>query len=214
MKSAPLLTLIVAASCLFAPRASAEGATHDEGHRWAVSAAAYTFFLPDHGDYVQPVIAVDRDAVHLESRYNYEAAPTGSAWVGYNLSGGEELTWSLTPIVGAIFGDRRGLAPGYEGTLGYWRVALDSESEYVFDFADASAGFLYNWTELALSPVEWLRLGAVVQRTRAYQTEREIQRGLLLGVSNELAGLTLYAFNPGEAEAAVWVVALELGLEP
>jgi len=213
MKGARLFSVALSLSCLFAGRASAQAKAPTDEHRWALSAAAYTFLVPDHGDYVQPVIAADRGVLHLEARYNYEALLTSSIWIGYNFSGGERLSWAITPMLGAVIGNTNGLAPGYEGTLGYWKVALDSESEYVFDFSDPSAGFFYNWSELALSPLEWFRLGLVVQRTRAYKTDRELQRGLLFGVSNELAGVTTYLFNPGDNDA-VWVVALELNLEP
>jgi len=41
--------------------------------------------------------------------------------------------------------------------------------------------FFCNWSELSLSPVDWYRFGLVGQRTRAYQTDVDIQRGLLVG---------------------------------
>jgi hypothetical protein len=212
MRRARLVELALSASLLIAGRASAQ-TPPNHGHEWSLSAAAFTFFVPEDGDYVQPVASADRDFLHLEARYNYEGSSTGSVWAGYNFSGGEELTWELTPMVAGVFGETDGVAAGYEGALGYWKVAFASEGEYVFDFADASGGFFYNWSELTLSPLEWFRFGFVVQRTRVYQTERDIQRGLLVGVANELAGVTTYVFNPDDP-GAVWVVALELAIEP
>jgi len=213
MRTARRVQLALSASLLIAGRASAQTTAPNEGHQVTLSAAVFTFFVPKNGDYVQPVAALDRDFLHLEARYNYEDANTGSLWVGYNFSGGGALTWELTPMLAGVFGNTDGVAPGYEGALGYWKLELASEGEYVFDFADASGGFFYNWSELALSPFEWFRFGFVVQRTRVYQTERGIQRGLLLGVANELAGVTTYVFNPDDP-GAVWVLALELNLDP
>ena len=46
-------------------------------------------------------------------------------------------------------------------------------------------------------PTEWLRAGVVTQRTRVYQTPRDIQRGLLVGVSIKKVEGALYFFNPG-----------------
>ncbi len=43
--------------------------------------------------------------------------------------------------------------------------------------------FFYSWSELSVSPVDWFRFGLVGQRTRAYQTDVDIQRGLLVGFS-------------------------------
>jgi hypothetical protein len=213
MTKAHFFELLLAASLPFAGRASAQTTASNEPHAWGLSAAAYAFFVPEHGDYVQPVAAIDHDFLHLEARYNYEDRHTGSIWAGYNLSGGRELSWTLTPMLAGVFGNTDGLAPGYEAEIGYWILDLQSEGEYVFNLADASEGFFYNWSELALSPLEWLRFGVVVQRTRVYQTDRDIQRGLLVGVANELAGVTTYVFNPDDA-GAVWVVALELNVEP
>ncbi len=150
---------------------------------WSFSASAYTYFVPDDRDYVQPTFTADRGWLHLEARYNYEALDTGSAWVGYNFSGGETLAWELTPMLGGVFGDTTGIAPGYKGSLGWRKLELYSEGEYVFDTGSSSDSFFYNWSELTLAPVEWFRFGMVTQRTRVYQTDRDIQRGVLAGFS-------------------------------
>ena len=46
---------------------------------WSLTASAYTYFVPDSGDYVQPTFSADRGWLHLEARYNYEALHAGSA---------------------------------------------------------------------------------------------------------------------------------------
>jgi len=40
--------------------------------------------------------------MHLEARYDYEALETGSAWVGYKLSGGERIAWDFIPMIGGV----------------------------------------------------------------------------------------------------------------
>ncbi len=108
-------------------------------------------------------------------------------------------------MLGGVFGDTRGIAPGYKGSLGWWKLELYSEGEYVVDVGDSSGNFFYNWSELTLSPVKWGRFGLVTQRTRAYQTDREIQRGLLLGVSYKHVDLATYLFNLDESHPTVVV---------
>jgi len=179
----------------------------DEG--WSFSASVYTYFVPDDDDYAQPTVTIDRGWLHLEARYNYEDLETGSAWVGYNLGGGEKLAWELTPMVGGVFGNTTGIAPGYKGSLGWWKLELYSEGEYVFDTDDSSDSFFYNWSELTLAPVDWFRFGLVTQRTRAYETDRDIQRGLLLGFSYRVLDLTTCLFNLDESKPTV-AVALSL----
>ena len=176
---------------------------------WSFSASAYTYVVPDDSNYVQPTFTADRGWLHLEARYNYEALDAGSAWIGYNVGGGETLEWELTPMLGGVFGDTTGIAPGYKGSLGWRGLELYSEGEYVFDTSESSDSFFYNWSELTLAPVEWFRFGLVTQRTRVYQTDRDIQRGLLAGFSFKAASLTGYVFNPDDEEAT-FVIAVGL----
>ena len=175
---------------------------------WSFSASAYTYFVPDDSNYVQPTFTADRGWLHLEARYNYEALKTGSAWVGYNFSGGETLTWEFTPMIGGVFGDTTGITPGYKGSLGWRKLELYSEGEYVYDTGSSSDSFFYNWSELTLAPVEWFRFGMVTQRTRVYQTDRDIQRGLLAGVSFKRVNLTGYVLNPDDEPTFVLAVGL------
>jgi hypothetical protein len=145
---------------------------------------------------VQPSFTADRDRLHLEARYNYEAQKTASVWMGWNFSGGDTVPWELTPIVGGIFGDVDGVAPGYKGSIGWRKISLYSEGEYVIDTADTSNSFFYSWSELTYAVTDSLRAGLVVQRTHAYQTDRDVQRGLILGYSYRRAEFTLCLFNP------------------
>jgi hypothetical protein len=175
-----------------------------EPKTWSLSASVYAYFVPDDRDYVQPTFAADRGRLHLEARYNYEAHKTGSLWAGYNFSVGNKLTFGFTPMLGAVFGDTNGVAPGYEMTLSWRKLEFYSESEYVFAPADHSENFGYTWSQVTLAPVDWFQFGLVAQRTRAYQTDLDVQRGLLLGFSWKRANLGVYLFNP-DRDQPTWV---------
>ncbi len=168
--------------------------------KWSFSASAYAYIVPDSREYVQPTVTADRGWLHLEARYNYEDMDTGSAWVGYNFGGGDKLAWEFTPLLGGVFGRTTGIAPGYKGSLSWWKLELYSEGEYVVVPGDSSESFFYEWSELTLAPVDWFRFGLVTQRTRAYQTDREIQRGLLVGFSFKQVDLTAHVFNLDESK--------------
>ena len=167
---------------------------------WSFSAAVYNYIVPDGGSYVQPTVTADRDWLHLEARYNYEALDTGSAWVGYNFGGGEKLAWEFTPMLAGVFGKVAGVAPGYKGSLSWWKLGLYSEGEHVFDTGDSPNSFSYTWSELTLAPVESFRFGLVTQRTYADQSGRDIQDGALVGFSYRKVDVTAYLFNPGDDE--------------
>jgi len=163
---------------------------------WSFSLSASTYIVPDDREYVQPTVTADHDWLHLEARYNYEALDTGSAWVGYNFSGGDKLAWEFTPMLGGVFGKTVGVAPGYKGSLSWWKIELYSEGEFVFDADNFEDSFFYNWSELSLSPVEWFRFGLVTQRTRVYESDRDIQRGVLVGCSWKNIDVTAYVLDP------------------
>lgn len=178
-----------------------------EKNKWSFSISAYTYIVPDNREYVQPSFNADRGWLHLEARYNYEDLETGSAWVGYNFSGGQKLVWTFTPMLGGVFGNTTGIAPGYKGSLSWWKLELYSEGEYVFDTGDFSDSFFYNWSELSLAPVDWFRFGLVTQRTRVYETDRDVQRGLFAGFSFKKLDVTTYVFNPDESKPTVVMAA-------
>lgn len=192
------------------PTEGTEAATAQAPAAWSFSAAVYTYVLPDDRNYAQPTLAADRGWLHLEARYNYEDLDTGSVWLGYNFAGGETVAWELTPMLGGVFGNTRGVAPGYKASLTWRKLGLYSEGEYVIDTRESSDSFFYNWSELTLAPVEWLRFGLVTQRTRTYNADRDIQRGLLAGVTYGPLDTVLYVLNPDDASPTV-VVAVNLG---
>jgi hypothetical protein len=60
-----------------------------------------TYIVPDSENCVQPTVAADRDWLHVEARFNYEDRDTGSVWLGYNFTVGEEVTPGCEPDGGA-----------------------------------------------------------------------------------------------------------------
>jgi hypothetical protein len=163
---------------------------------WSFRADGNFYFLPDEFIFL-PVIAADKDHLHLEMRYNYEDLNTLSTWVGYNFYGGKKLEYFITPMLGAVVGNSNGIAPGLETTLTLGGVEFYSESEYFIDFQDSENQFIYTWADLTYSPLDWLWTGISAQRTRLYETDLDIQRGLMLGGGFKNLELTGYWYNIG-----------------
>ena len=170
---------------------------------WSFSASAYTYVVPDSQNYVQPTVAADHGWLHLETRYNYEGLHAGSAWLGYNFNGGKKLTWELTPMLGGVFGDTEGISPGAKGSLGWWKLELYGEGEYLIDPGDSSNSFAYLWSEFTLAPAAWFRFGAVTQRTRVYKSDRSIQRGCTRARLNEACEFHRVLLQSGRGQALV-----------
>lgn len=164
--------------------------------QWNFGADANMYFFP--GEFILlPVFRADRNKLHLEARYNYEDLETFSGWVGYNFKGGKKIEYTITPMVGGVVGLSNGIAPGLEFTFTYKSFELYNESEYFFDVETNENNFLYSWMDLTYSPTDWLWVGLSGQRTRLYQTDLDIQRGLLIGGAYKSFELTGYLYNLG-----------------
>ena len=191
------------------PDTAANSMPEAEARAWAFTAAAYTYLLQDDPDYLQATVTADRDALHLEGRYNYEAIHAASTWLGYNLAAKGTVALAFTPIVGGVFGSLAGVGLGYEGSLSWKRLELYSESEYVIDIDDSSGNFFYNWSQLIYEPAGWVNFGLVTQRTRLVDTDRDISPGPFLGFSYKSVDLTAFAFNVG-ADDAYLIVGIDV----
>ena len=98
-------------------------------------------------------------------------------------------------MVGAVCGKTHGYAPGYEFTFSWWKFQLYNEGEYVFDTGDSADSFFYTWSEPTLAPVAWFQFGLLIQRTKAYQTDLDIQRGFLVRFTYKKVDVSAYALN-------------------
>lgn len=180
--------------------------------RWRFSATVLSFFVPGDREYVQPIVQADRDWLHLEARFNYEAENTGSFWIGANLEAGSEEGFLLefTPMIGVAAGDAEGVAPGYRGAMEWKGFAFETEGEWLFDTENSEDSFFYSWSELSFAPIERLRFGIAVERTVLFQSDREIQRGLLLGYVGKRFDATGVWFNPDDSDP-VFVLSVGAG---
>lgn len=159
--------------------------------------------MPDDQSYASPTFTAAHQWLRLEARCNYEYQKTGSLWAGYNWSVGDKVTLDVTPMVGVVFGNTTGIAPGYGISITYKRVGLFAQGEYVFNTNDRTASFFYTWDELTYSPTDWFHRGLVAQRTRAYHTELDVQRGFSVGVAHKRTDFTTYIFVAGWTDLTV-----------
>jgi hypothetical protein len=164
---------------------------------WTGSGAVYGYYFPDDEDYLLPVAVAERDRLHLEARYNYEDRNTGSIFGGWKFETGDTVEFSAIPMLGAVVGRTDGIAPGCTLSLTWKRLSWYSENEYVVVPSDHTENFFYNWSELTLDAAEWASVGIATQRTRAYDTDRDLQRGVMARFTVSRVSVTAYWLNPG-----------------
>jgi hypothetical protein len=167
---------------------------------WEFALTAYPTIVRGGENYTSAIATADRGPLHLEARYNYESVGARSAFIGWNFSGGEEITWELTPLVGGAWGTTQAFIPGLEATVAWKKFDLYVEAEYLLDSRERADSYIYAWSELGFRPVEWLRVGIAGQRTRTYNNDRDIQRGPFAQVTWGPVTIGGYWFNPGSSE--------------
>jgi hypothetical protein len=197
---APAVAIWTALSaCAFAQEPARASAPSPQP-AWSGNVSAAWYMLPDESDYVQPTFRADREWLHLETRYAYEDRESLSFFAGANFEFGKDVKLALTPMIGGLVGRTDGVIPALELDFTAWRLEAYAEAEYLFDLDETTSSYFYSWGEISLWATEWLRAGAVTQRTRAYRSERDIQRGALVGVAFSKVEGTFYLFNPGGDE--------------
>ena len=149
-----------------------------ENNQWELSLWGDYNLKPDNGSYFNPIFYADNKSLRLEGRYNYEALNTASVFAGWKFYKGKTLTIEVIPMLGMVFGQTNGIAPAIEAQLEYKKFYFYTESEYMIDFAGKENNFLFTYTELAYKICKPIKVGLAALRTRLYQTEFKIQRGI------------------------------------
>jgi hypothetical protein len=196
----------IAAAVIVATLSAATYAADPES-AWAYSISLYGYDVPESQDYLNPNVTADHGHLHLEVRYQYEGLDTTSLWAGANFHTGEAWSFDATMMLGLVMGDLDGVAPRYRLSLSHTWFTLASEGEYFASTKSQDDNFLYSWTEASGSPTDWFRAGIAAQRTRAYQSDLSIQRGLFVGFTYKSFDAAAYVFNLGW-EDPTYVLAL------
>jgi len=181
----------------------------EEPATWELSGNVFYSDPPGSEDRVTPILYADRGPLHLEARYNYEDLETAALFAGWTFPFEGEVEAYVTPMLGAVFGDTDGIAPGLEFDVGWRRIAWYAESEYLFDAHESDDDFYYSWSTLTYGFTEWLDAGLVIERSKLVDTDFSVQRGLAVELTHAPLGFSLYAYNLGSDDSYA-VVALEL----
>ncbi len=174
---------------------------NSDSSRWNFATELNGYAFEGGDKLLLPVFKANKDWLHLEARYNYEDMQTFSGWVGYNWESSlSKMDFVITPMVGGATGNTKGFLAGFEATFQLGKFELYSETEHLWDAAGSEYNYFYTWSDLTYSPQDWLWVGISAQRTRLYQTDLEIQRGLILGFGKGKWEFTGYLYNWGFGE--------------
>ena len=203
MSKAALRILVAFAIVIATPAFAVEDKPKDTAAAtpsWEFAITAYPTDVRGGENYTSAIASADRGSLRLEARYNYESIGARSAFVGWTFSGGDAFTWEVRPLLGGVWGTTQGLVPALEASVAWKKIDFYVEAEYVRDSGEHTNSYFYAWSELGFQPLEWLRIGAAAQRTRAYGGDRDVQRGPFAQVTWGPVTVGGYWFNPGSKD--------------
>ena len=119
-----------------------------------------------------------------------------SGLIGWRFTADRAVDVELIPKFGFAVGKIDALIPALEFAFTFRRLEFSGEAQFVIDVRDSRDTFFYSWSELSFRTTDWLRLGLATQRTRVFTEPRDIQRGLLAGVTFGAVDGAVYWFNP------------------
>lgn len=132
---------------------------------------------------------------YAEMRYNYEDAQTLSLYGGKNFSGGKDLEYSLTPMIGYSAGKFNGISLAGNIDLDWKGFYFSSQSQASRSVDEREDDFLFTWSELGYSITRHFFAGISTQFTRQ-AGENLTEAGMLAGLSLGNLEIPLYMFSP------------------
>ena len=122
------------------------GVSAPDNPAWEFALTAYPTAVRGGDNYTSAIATADRGPLHFEARVNYESVGARSAFVGWTFSGGEAITWELTPLVGGAWGTTQAFVPGFEASVAWGRLDLYVEAEYVRDIHARADSYFFGVT--------------------------------------------------------------------
>lgn len=132
---------------------------------------------------------------YAEARYNYDELQTFSFYAGKSFSGGQNFSWSLTPMLGFAVGNLQAGSTGLNLDLEYQNLFLSAQSQFTVALDKVNTNFFYNWSELGYTVSKNFFAGLTLQFTRQSHVS-DIEPGLMAGLEFKNISFPIYVFKP------------------
>jgi hypothetical protein len=144
-----------------------------------------------------------KQGLYLEARYNYDDLETFSVLAGKTFSFDKEKNYTITPMLGAAFGNLQGATLGVNMNATVHRFNFGTQSQYTYAFNDHSSSFIFTWAEASYQVGKTFYGGITMQHTKLYQSRSEYDPGFMLGFTHKNVSIPLYIFKPFKQERFV-----------
>ncbi|MBL7701640.1 MAG: hypothetical protein JNM14_05290 [Ferruginibacter sp.] len=141
-----------------------------------------------------------KKGLHTEFRYNYEERKTASVYIGKNFSRDSVLSYSITPMLGWVFGKYNGASLALNADADYKKFFVSVQTQYTVSKDGAADNFFYTWAEAGYEPVAWFYAGVSTQLTKVYKEKNITEFGVLAGFNIKNITVPVYVFSPFSKE--------------
>ncbi|CAA9506364.1 MAG: hypothetical protein AVDCRST_MAG96-2240 [uncultured Segetibacter sp.] len=137
---------------------------------------------------------------YVEGRYNYEASNTISVYAGKTFEKRSALSFSASPVIGAVMGGFNGGSVGVNSEADYKRCFFSSQLQYTFSLENKKSNFIYSWSDLSYQALNNIYAGFSVQQTNVYREQCKLEKGIFVRASFNKWTIPLYLFSPSTKE--------------
>jgi len=141
-----------------------------------------------------------KKGLHTEFRYNYEERKTASVYIGKNFSMDSNFSYSITPMLGWVFGKYNGGSLALNADADYKKVFVSVQTQYTVSKNGAAENFFYTWAETGYQPVDWFYAGVSTQLTKVHKEKIVAEYGVLVGFNIKKITVPVYVFSPFSKE--------------
>lgn len=140
-----------------------------------------------------------RNGAYAEIRYNYEDVQTLSVYMGKTFSGGKDLKFSLTPMLGFSGGKFSGISLATNAETEWKNFYVSSQTQYSIASRKSNDNFFFSWSELGYGISDKLFAGVAIQYTRQ-SGSGNLEPGFVGGIEFNNVSIPFYVFNPFNSE--------------
>ena len=100
---------------------------------------------------------------YIEARYNYEDVKTVSLYFGRSFEINKKVDVEIIPMIGLVYGNIKGVSPGFNLNFEYKRFHSSTECQYTFDLEDRGNSFFWDWSNFYIRVHENISVGTAIQ---------------------------------------------------
>jgi hypothetical protein len=180
--------LIITWSILMLPDAGAQTKNGIENYNFLSSGENYVWM---------PVVHhLGKKRWYTEMRYNYEDINSASVYIGKSFCGNADLNYTITPMLGVVFGTFKGSSLALNLELKRRKLFVCMQTQYTINTTEAAKSFFFNWAELCYQSLEWFYAGLSTQFTKPYKENVRTEYGFVTGLVIKKFSIPVYVFNP------------------